>query len=67
MQLQVAKKAQHYTKLFIILHRSYDQGPTDPKDLRATTDMIMKQWIIITEQTRLSYKTDTLLVGEKPF
>ena len=56
VQFKVAEKAQHYTKLSIILHRSYDQGPTGPKDLRATTDLIMKQGIIITELIRLSYK-----------
>ena len=38
MQFKVAEKAQHFTKLFIISHGSFDQGLTDLKDLRATTD-----------------------------
>ena len=38
LQFKVAEKAQHFTKLFIILHRSFDQGPADHNDLRATTD-----------------------------
>ena len=43
LQFKVAEKAQHYTKLSIIAHRSYDQDPADPKYLRSTTDLIMKQ------------------------
>ena len=38
LQFKVAEKVQHLTKPFIISHGSFDQGPADLKDLRATTD-----------------------------
>ena len=52
LQFKLAEKAQHFTKLSIISHGSFDQGPADLKDLRGTTDLIMKQGIIITELIR---------------
>ena len=65
LQFKVAEKAQHFTKLFIILHGSFDQGLADLKDLGATTDHEAGDHHNWANQIKL--QTDKLLVGGNPF
>ena len=65
LQFKVAEKAQHFTKLSIISHGSFDQGPADLKDLRATTDHEAGDHYNWANKIKL--QTDKLLVGGNPF
>ena len=48
----LAKQAQPYTKLSPSSNRNYMTGPADSMDLGATTVMILKHGIMITELIR---------------